>query len=236
MSELRIGLVAEGITDLIIIQEFISSYCKENATDVVLSFENLQPRFDRTSGGNNGGWELVYKWCLNNPPGVRDGQFFGGGLFDEGMSGLTCDVIVVHLDADICERIGDKSTIVPVPVTASDSRERGLYIYSTIEEWLWPVGSVSDNRHFPAPAVESTEAWLVAALSEDLSPEEDRNILRRLLEVDAELRGVQPPANGKSLKKSEKKYKKFVQIASPHIGKVVEKCPHFEELVSSIFN
>jgi hypothetical protein len=176
---------------------------------------------------------MVYKWCLNNPPHTRKSDFFGGGLFADEMDALLCDVIVVHMDADICYVIGDKSRLDPIspPLSAA---EKGKYITETIFHWLWPSGTAEDDRHLVAPAVESTETWLVAALSDDADPETNPAVLRRLVEIDFAMKGRECPKEAKKISKSASKYKAISRLAAENVDSVIEKCPHFRSLADAI--
>lgn len=234
MTALRIGLVAEGHTDLVVIEVLLTEYYKRFRNDVALTFRNLQPSPDRTSGHSEGGWELVYKWCLSNPPDERRTQFLGQGLFANDMDGLSCDIIIVHMDADICEKVGDKSTVAPAPTPMSPPEERGAFIRKTILEWLWPDGEEPDGRHIPAPAVEATETWLVAGLTQEPHPEAIKNILHHLLFADSALRKVAVPKEGKKIRKSPRNYRRVARASACNITEIIERCPHFLTLVDTL--
>jgi len=236
MTDLRIGVVAEGPTDQIVMRHLLTAYCKVVRPDIKPIFKDLHPVTDRTSSGSSeGGWTMVYQWCLNNPPLARQSQFAGAGLFDGDMDGLTCDIILVHMDADICERIRDKSDVKPVPDATAPPAERGDFIRKTILGWLWPTGSEPDDRHIPAPAVEAVEAWLVAAMADDPEPEAVTDILLRLLEVDCLSRGRPFPKDGKAIRKSRVRYEDIARRCAGNVARVAERCPHFLSLANVLF-
>lgn len=233
MTVIRIGLVAEGITDQVVLENLVGAYFRTARPDVTLQFKNLQPSPDGTSGDKEGGWELVYKWCLNNTPEIRRSQFFGGGLFADDMDALECDLILVHLDADICGVIGDKSHLPPL-ADAATAEDKGVYLSNTIHLWLWPSGEAEDDRHYTAPAVESVETWLVAALSEDASPESNQTVLRRLVEIDFGLKGKECPPEAKKINKSKNNYIRVARKAAENVATLPARCPHFGYLASSL--
>ncbi len=93
MSELRIGLVAEGVTDQIVIEAALSAILPE---PFVLQL--LQPEATRPELG--GGWCGVLKWCL---------EFRARGLarLEDDPTLELFDLIVLHLDADVADGVYD---------------------------------------------------------------------------------------------------------------------------------
>jgi len=89
MSERRIGLVAEGVTDQIVVQAALSAILPE---PFVLQL--LQPEPTRPELG--GGWCGVLKWCL---------EFRARGLarLEDDPTLELFDLIVLHLDADVAD-------------------------------------------------------------------------------------------------------------------------------------
>jgi hypothetical protein len=92
---LRIGLVAEGVTDYEVLRASIESMLGAKKFDLKL----LQPEESVafTGAGDagvfGGGWRGVYKWALQAVD--RSGQISADPLF------LNYDLLVVHLDADV---------------------------------------------------------------------------------------------------------------------------------------
>jgi hypothetical protein len=239
MKEITVGIVAEGGSDCVVLETLLTAYFdKVPARDFSLSFKNLQPYTDNTSksGYSEGGWEQVYKWCLGNPPQDRANALFGAPLFADGMDEFQCSALLVHMDADICEKIGDKSNIDPVPSLTQSTAVRGKFIYETLSSWLWPDEKKEDLRHILVPAVESTEAWLVAGLSEeDKDPECDHDIQRKLAALDySVVKGRPVPKDIKRPNKQAENFKKISGVAAGNIMRVIERCPHFELTVRKV--
>lgn len=187
MRRIKIRIISEGPTDQLVIKNLVNAYlANQPAIDFELDFVDGQPTTDRTSmtGSTEGGWEMVYKWCLLNPPVEREARYFGKGLFANGMDDSSCDALLINMDSDICEKIGDKTIASPVPTRNSTSIERGAFIKSVIERWLWSDQIEHDNKHIIAPSVEAIEAWLVTGLSDtDHDPESNHDIQKRLAEL-----------------------------------------------------
>ena len=99
MKSIRVGLVTEGSTDQVVIRALLAEHFCQNTPDVEIAFVDLQPTRDQTSASSEGGWQMVYRWCVRNTPSVRAGRFLGGGLFASDMDAHCCDLIVVHLDS-----------------------------------------------------------------------------------------------------------------------------------------
>ncbi len=234
VSQIRIGLVTEGPTDQVIIKELLTAYARATRPDVAVSFNELQPNPDRTSSNREGGWEMVYKWCLNTQPAERR-NLLGRGLFAHGMDALQCDVIVVHMDADICEKIGDKSAVVPVPTSQSKPNERGAFIRQTLLEWLWPEGEEPDEHHIPAPAVEACETWLVAPSTDEPEHQATDDIFIQLVAVEAGMKGRPVPADAKQIRKSVKRYHPIAKAVAGQVAEITRRCPHFAILAKTVF-
>ncbi len=232
MREITLGVVAEGPSDYVVIKNLLGTYvASREIKDCLLSFKSLQPYVDNTSksGYSEGGWLLVYKWCLSNNPVERENKYFSKGLFADDMDEFRCSALLVHMDADICDEIRDKTTL-PVPQINEDSLVRGSFIYGTVANWLWPDGLVNDPRYIIAPAVESTESWLVAGLSdEDVAPESNNSIQQRLAHLDYLVVRKKPfPQKIKSPNKSVSNYVRISMVASENIARIIDRCPHFK--------
>lgn len=239
MSPVRIGLVTEGPTDQLVIRELVPAFLEiSSVKNTSLEFTNLQPTQDRTSTtGTAGGWECVYKWCLSNRPSRRDSGTPGHTLFAEGMDATACDVILVHMDSDVCEQISFRGLnhYLNIPDAIASPYERGSFIRQVIESWLWPDGRHGDSEYIISPAVEAIEAWLVAGLSSDSEPESNHEIQKRLAELDHEVVRKQPvPGTIKSPKKTRENYRKILELVKPNIQRIHENCRHFQTMVEDI--
>ena len=168
MSDVRIGLVAEGKTDLIIINAALKSILK-NRTFIL---QPLQPETSAPFGGagpHGGGWGGVYRWCrqlvsMQEPVG-------------ENPSLAAFDLILFHLDADVAGEKYSNANITdgledlpcqrPCP-PATDSVDA---LRKVITGWLGlsDNGVLPDRWVFCNPSM-CPEAWLIAALYRDTEP------------------------------------------------------------------
>ncbi len=230
----NIGVVAEGVTDQVVIEELVSAAVEH--ADIALI--KVQPTVDRTSmpGDQEGGWRQVYKWCLGYPPDLRRQMIFGGGLF--ATSEPDFQLLLVHLDADLCD---DIEFIRQSPIDATNfdlktSIGRGGFIKETLKGWLWQDQTelLNDlNWTVLAPAVEKTETWLVAAFEVADNPEEMINVDCELLKIYQKISGNRQ-RNQKAVRKKPEIYRKIAQVAKDNISSVTNNCPHFAEIIFDI--
>lgn len=230
MKILKIGLVTEGKTDQIVFRRLLGQELRASIPDIEVTFIDLQPSPDATSGNQNGGWELVYKWCLNNKPASRRSQYFGDGLFADDMNALQCDVIIVHLDADICDRISDKSSVSFDIKKSNDVTYKGEYIRDTIVSWLWPKGTTADDLHIPAPAVAHTETWLLAGLDLVDDIENIGNCELSLARAFLARTGRTIPPTMKKLQKNSRRYEKIAALCAGNILQIRTQCTFYASL------
>jgi hypothetical protein len=95
-SAVRIALVAEGITDYVVLRAAVESMLDGRSFILTL----LQPEGSVAftgageAGPLGGGWKGVHKWCLQSAA-RGGGSLSGDPLF------IGHDLLVVHLDADV---------------------------------------------------------------------------------------------------------------------------------------
>lgn len=233
MKMLRIGLIAEGKTDHIVLKALLSAYVEIQRPELDVQFVEIQPVADKTSQNAGGGWTEVYKWCLQNPPALRRSAYLGRALFSEAVDATRCDLLVIVLDADASAKIATKSTIPPPPPAPAPTA-RGAFICQTLDSWLWPNGLVDRHKHVTAAAVEAIETWLFSAF-EKL---EDAEMIS---DVDAQFATSYYPAVGKPYQpgvkrvgKTEANYALISFAARPRINDVHARCRHFQDMVGNV--
>ena len=138
---MRIGIVAEGVSEFLVIEEIFSSI--DPRTEVV----RLWP--DTSVGGRPYGWRGVRRWC-------QDISSSGLAAFMKGVRGSELDGLVVHLDCSMAHNLDIEFDCPPARKTANALRKVILEDWLRLKRrpaWLLLV----------APA-QTTEAWVVAAL------------------------------------------------------------------------
>lgn len=234
MSPLRIGLITEGITDQIVLRKLLEKHLQEISVDRTFEFIDLQPSADRTSGSAEGGWEMVYRWCIRNPPGVRKDLFLSSALFADDLDQTRCDLIIVQMDADVCDKVADKTLVKPVPTEGASHLDLGNFTESVVNAWLWPAPLEPESDHIVAPTVRAIETWLVAGLGEHIDPENLADPSRALVEIDFMSRGLVVPQNARSVRKSRKRYELLASKASLSISKISARCWWFTRLTDQL--
>jgi len=153
MSDLNIGIVAEGPTDYEMLMALIS---------LIIPGENnfllLQPEVSETSGfgsdikfGKNGtGWKGVCKWCESIAT-----DFNGVNNF-LAQSGSLIDLLIIQVDADITREneINCYASCPPISDTVENLEE-------TINGWLGEA-TISEKVIYCIPC-DNTEAWILCS-------------------------------------------------------------------------
>ncbi|MBI5901717.1 MAG: hypothetical protein HZB40_21170 [Rhodocyclales bacterium] len=181
MSELRIGLVAEGPTDVVVIEAALRAFLEQPFVLTQLQPEPSQPQM-------GSGWGGVLKWCQ----AFRQAGY--AALEDDPkLEGF--DLLILHLDADVA----GKSYADYGPAVAQMAVDRGLPpmpiaqpcpppsatvapIHDLLRAWLG-VAMLGPKTVVCIPS-KATEAWLAAAL---LSNEQD---LMTEIECEMNIAGI----------------------------------------------
>jgi hypothetical protein len=167
MSEpLRIALVAEGITDKLVIQAAIKNLLGERRFILRL----LQPEESLPLGisvpnlSQGMGWGGVYLWC----EGVRHRN---GGRLDGDVLFSGHDILIMHLDADVAAKhysdcgIEDPAGDLPCkekcpPASATTDRLRAVLL-----RWLGETNA--PTKTVLCTPSKNCESWVIAALFPD---------------------------------------------------------------------
>lgn len=161
MSEsLRIALVAEGITDYVVIEAAIESML--NGKSFIPTYLQPEGSVAFTGGGNagilGGGWKGVYKWCL------QACERGGGQLSDDPLF-INYDLLILHLDADVAGEAPDNSTpdlvgLLPCEKPCPPACATTDALQSVMLSWIGET-QIPPKTVFCTPS-KSTEAWIMA--------------------------------------------------------------------------
>ena len=236
---MRIGVVCEGPTDAPAIVNFLGASLAYRG--IRSTFISLQPEDDRTKPPD-GGWHAVLNWLRNNPPKSRTDNYLGGGLFDDDLSAKRCDVLVFQVDADILsDRRFRNWTMSNLGYAVTDPHEpvqRGSVIRSIIEiAGDFQVLSPSESKqHVPAPAVESTETWCVAAFRTLVDDPERLRGQRLCQEFMTALHQSEdrPVRQFAQINKSPSRRLRFCKQNSSGFRSLEAQCHHYRELLASV--
>lgn len=236
---MRIGVVCEGPTDFHAIVSFFGHSLQSDG--IAADFIPLQPKLDNTSA--EGGWGNVLLWLINNPPASRVQQYFGGGLFEGGLGFDPLSCLLIHLDSDIlsdgpfCEFVQTKfQKDVANPVAAG---QRANEITSIIckAARLAEMSNADKERHVLAPAVESTEAWCVAAFT--MPPDDFESLASQQL-TDAFMCALERSEGNEAsppyakINKSTKRRKRFCERHAASSDRVLRSCAQFRSTYETL--
>ncbi len=203
-NPVRILLVAEGITDYVVLSAAIEVILGGRAFDLKLHQPDASVAFtgQGAAGAFGSGWSGVLKWMLATVG--RTGKLSSDPLF------LNTDLLILHLDADVAslkpEQNNDHSidglvSDLPCaedcpPASATTNRLRALML-------KWVGENATPNNTVLCTPSKSTEAWIVA-----LFFPADKELIKRVFECHPNPAGrlsVQPKAQ--RFAKSEKDYR-----------------------------
>lgn len=234
-----IGVVCEGPTDYLAIRSFLGQSLAANGVDA--TFIPLQPNPDE--GQRHGGWTKVYTWLTNIEPEARARKHFKG-LFSGSLDAKKCDVILIHLDADIVDdpafrKLAAKDETV-MALDLNKPEARGSFIGASIRLWagIESLCNADRSRHVIAPAVECIEAWCIAACK-SLPEDEDVELLRGaelaycFMEVLHETEG-RPIVMTSSIDKNVERRKKFHEKVALPGGRMRSACVHYIDLCNRL--
>ncbi len=235
---MKIGVICEGPTDFHAIKLFMEPALA--AAEIEATIFDIHPEMDRT--GPEGGWAKVEAWLKRNPPPARVSRYFDGGMFGT-LSAKACDVLIIQMDADILDEPGFRTFMnrtyeFAVP-DADDPEQRGAAIYEILTLWS-AVNALTETdrrRHIFAPAVESTEAWCVAAYDRrHTEPERlrDRKLVQAFMTVLEESENHPPKGNYSIADKDVTRRERFCRRHAVGHTRVAELCPHFNPAVAAI--
>ena len=165
---MRIGVVCEGSTDYIAIKAFFGhALLQHGIASKIIPVQPIE------AIASKGGWGRVLKWLEKNDPKTRIFDWFEGGPFGGNLALEPLDCLLIHLDADILGEESFSSCVkneldhtVLAPAEPSDRAEQ----IRKVLQLAWRNDELTNDQrklHVPAPAVESSETWCLAAFSEE---------------------------------------------------------------------
>jgi len=230
-----IGVVCEGPTDFLAIRSFLGQSLAVDGVNA--TFIPLQPNPDE--GQQDGGWTKVYTWLTNIEPEVRARKYFKG-LFSGNLDAKKCDIILIHLDADIINdpafrKLAAKDETVKA-LDLGKPEARGRFIGASIHLWagMKSLCNADRSRHVIAPAVECIETWCIAACKffpddEDVELLREAELANHFMEVLHEVER-RPIVMSRSVDKNVERREKFHQKVNLPGGRMRSDCFHYVKL------
>lgn len=167
MSELQIGVIHEGDTDLVVIEAALNAFLQR--TFVLTSIQPERSLAFSGFGPRGAGWGGIYKWCR---------EMVSMGISPAINPALDhFDLIILHIDADVAEKkYADILPQNPQPAFMPPNQDLPLdckcppaqpcvdALRTVVAGWLnlnWPTGWPA-KWVFCTPS-QSLEAWVIAA-------------------------------------------------------------------------
>jgi len=140
---LRVGIVAEGSTDFLVLEEIMKTVTPD------IGFVRIHPAPASSSRLGNG-WRGVKAWCQENGPELE--------AYLVGVRSQPLSLLVIHADCSMADKLGADRPCPPAADTA-------LAVRQTIETtWLGRV-PLPEFVVLAKPAM-SSDAWVIAAFEE----------------------------------------------------------------------
>jgi hypothetical protein len=216
MSDLRIALIAEGLTDQVIIEAALQAIIQRPFVLTLLQPEATQPQM-------GSGWGGVLKWCQ---------QFHKRGYpsFEDDVTLAIYDLFIIHLDADVAEKQyanispdieqqahncgwGDLPCSQPCPPPEPTVAN----LTTVLVSWLGNP-AVGKRTVFCIPS-KSSEVWLAMAVFPD-----NQKLLQDLeCTLDIETRLVILP-KAKRIRKSQREYRRHAATITTHWIGIRQRC------------
>ncbi len=220
MSDLRIALVAEGATDLVIIEAALRAILP---CPFVLTY---QPP-ERTRPDLGEGWGKVMKWC-------REFHVRGYIALENDPTLDLFDMVILHLDADVADKsyanygsdvvqMAQQDGLLPLPCPEpcppASATIDNLKI--VLLSWLG-IKNIGSKSVFCIPS-KSSEAWLAAAVFFD-----NADLLKELEcnnKMEARLKSL---SKNQRIKKTSRDYQRHASSISNRWSTVREICTQAE--------
>jgi len=228
MSDLHIALVAEGPTDKIAIEAFLSAIIDQGFVLTLLQPEVLDAfgSFGKTGGG----WCGVARWC-------KDRAAAGFNEFETDSAMKMFDFLIIHIDGDVADKqyadcgINFSGEGLPLHIDTALVSQRVERLRSILCGWLG-VETAGARTIFCIPHL-STDAWVVACLFPDRGGFGDR------LESTAGLdRWLSVRPGQERLKKRRLEYLKIVRNLTQGWHYAIQACSQaarFQQDVETVF-
>jgi hypothetical protein len=205
----RVGIVAEGRTDWLVLEQIMKNVHAD------IEFDYFQPDLTLLSGIGNG-WRGVKAWCSEYGPRLE--------LLRLGLLGKPLDLLIVHADCSMADKVGAER---PCPPASDTALALGEVITTS---WLNRI-PLPDFVVIATPS-KSSEAWVIATLDPPYSNladlecdkgAEDELVRRKLLQGKV----------GRRVKKSIPVYAPLADRIGQSIDLVCTHCPQAEAFRSN---
>ena len=183
-------------------------------------------------------------WFQRNPPEARIANLFGGGMFGGNLAVPSMDCLLIHLDSDVLEDTSFQKHVMRTyghaVVSHPEPEDRAKEIKKVLRQ-AWQESDMSHadkRRHVAAPAVESTEAWCVAAFSsqpENFERLSGSALTDRFMSALATTEGRTRQQSYTNIDKDVTRRERFCEEHAKSSDRVAEGCFHFKQALERLY-
>ncbi len=236
---MKIGVVCEGITDFHAISCFFGKSLEQ--LGILTEFVALQPEIDNTQP--EAGWGNVFYWFKRNPWMGRIQKYFEGGLFGGELTQHPYSCILVHLDTDILGEAGFNSYVLQTyghtvcAPALPDARASEIRTILRLAAEFNAMTAIDTTRHVLAPAVESTEAWCIAAFHPQPDSFEQlsgRLLIDRFMAALETVEGRVPTPPYATINKDTKRRKRLCEELALSHERIATSCEQYKTILTDL--
>ena len=223
------GIVAEGGTDIIILEEILYSLCPDlEPVKPIHPKDILGPTINQSSDDKGdkrykrGGFGQVKNWCQKKGTGIAD--YMKSVRFN----GQSLSFLVIHLDADIASEIGIKEKCNPEVENPAEKVAEAMC--DEVKSWFG--GKLPDNVIITFPA-QRTETWMRVGLVKGANPsvECDNNVENILIK-----RGKLERNEDGKVAKNTSTYRGLAPEVAANLDRITTTCPEAKRFCGKIRN
>ena len=156
----QVALVAEGPTDMIVIDAALRAIFK----DKPFVLKQIQPEGSLAFGPLGGGWAGVYKWCKQSA--LRG----NGRVSDDGLVFNQYDFLILHVDVDVAATSYTAGNLIPastdLPLPCAKPCPPAKASSDSLREVIlsWCGETATPAKVVLCTPAQSTETWVLGAL------------------------------------------------------------------------
>lgn len=232
----RLGIVCEGLTDVVIITELIDEISPDT------SYRVIKPYLDATTGEyESWGWTNIRLWCeRNSGRSVEiEPDFFRAGAPGIVMQTMSVDIltqssvetICIQMDTDIAEKIDTKRGFTNY-MSSVEGASRRNYCEKYILKWL--KTDARDDLFLILPTM-ALETWIIAVFDRTNAHDVfgDSEVDYLALDPKKFMGDLSRCRHIKSKEKTLKNYRDNLwPVVRDGMEKIKERCPEFLRLTS----
>lgn len=200
---IRVGIVAEGRSEWLVLEATMRSLCRD------IEFDRIRPDYAPLSG-SPAGWRGVKAWCEENGERLE--------LFLTGVPSRPIHLLLIHADCSMADKVGAARNCPPAVDTADALR------VVILQQWLG-LETQPPYLLIVNPSM-STDCWVVAALGLKRARPCDIECDPQVEEVLVREKHLR--RKGGEIKKPEGRYQPLADAVATNLNSVRTQCTQAE--------